>query len=195
MYTLVPRRYQTSKWLARVPASAAFNFKDGTSIRSLLELKQALLTLPEEVILYHTNSDRHDLASWVRFSIGDSSLADLLQKQTHRWGLIVALERGQMRTLNLPSYLANRWLAPTTVPFVFQSGETVRSLSELKVALQSISDATFDFHNQRSPNDISLWVGDAIGDYDLAEMLAEASNRLHLHNLVEDHLTMLADAS
>jgi hypothetical protein len=195
MLSLIPHRYNTPKWLARVPTEKAFVFKDGSSIRSLFDLKQALMSLSEDTVVYHLDPNRHDIASWIRHTVGDDVLADEVAKQFHRWGLIVALERGLMRTLNMPTYVAKRWLETTTKSFTFVSGQTVTSLKELLETLKQVDDGVIAHHKERIPNDISVWINEVIGDYELADMLEEASNRQHMINILEDHLVMLEDGA
>lgn len=170
-------------------------FHDGSSVGSLWSLKQALLRLPEDIILHHIRPGTNDIANWVETVIGDKVLAEELRKYNHRWGLIVALERHMMRTLNIPHYLAQRWLQPTESSFTFSSGEIVSSLVELRDTLQLITDETASFHRERVPNDISVWVSDIIGDYDLGELLNEAHSRLQMHRFVADHIEMLEEAA
>lgn len=196
MITFIPRRYTTPKWQAQVTdGEQAFRFTDGTAVKSLFELKQALATLPEDAINHHVNEERHDVADWVEFVIGDAQLAQELRQYTHRWGLIVSLERQLMRTLNLPAYVANRWLSPTERKFTFKGGKSVGSLEELAEALQNLPDEEIEFHCERMPNDIARWVLDVIGDYELAEMLEEGANRSQMHRFITDHLDMLHEAA
>jgi len=123
MFYLIPRQYDFPKWQAPVtPKSHAFIFSDGTSIINLYQLKQALTSLPDEVVYHHLGENHSDIANWVDHVVQDHELAELLRQQNHRWGAIVALERHQMRTLSLPDYLAKRWLSPAPQPFVFVSG-------------------------------------------------------------------------
>lgn len=195
MFTVIPRHYHSPKWQAAVSPDQAFVFKDGTRVRTILELKQALMTLPEDVVIYHVDPNRHDIANWLRDVVKDGLLAEAMSKQFHRWGLIVALERHLMRTLNLPPYVALRWLQSTSTPFTFSSGDTAYSLEELKNILSTLSDDVIKPHLERTPNDFSVWVKEIIGDYELADILSDATNRSHLIQILSDHLAMLKDAA
>ncbi len=192
---LIPGRYLTPKWQAYVtPSDKAFTFSNGLQIRSLWELKQALVSLPEDVVMHHVRDEENDIAVWVEFVVGDKDLADEMRAYKHRWGLIVALERQMMRTLSMPHYLAKRWLTKTERPFTFVSGEEVFSLEELRDRLTQVSDETVEFHRERIPNDISVWVSDMVGDYELAGLLEEASSREQMQRFVADHVSMLVEA-
>lgn len=196
MPTHIPHVYTTPKWQARViPLDKHFYFADSTAVSNLWELKQALNFVSDETLSHHTSSDKHDIADWVEHVIGDPQLASALRKSTHRWGLIVALERQLMRTLNLPPYVASRWLSPAKSTLFLASGEQANTLEDLADILKSTSDETISFHLERYPNDIAQWVMLDIGDYDLAELLTESSNRLQMHRFVADHVDMLKEAA
>jgi hypothetical protein len=196
MYNFIAHRYSEPKWQAYVtPSNKAFTFSDNTSVSSLLELKHALSALPEDVVMGHIGEKNNDIVNWVEFVVGDKELAEELRKYNHRWGMLVALERQMMRTLSLPSYVAKRWLSGTELRFTFVSGETVSSLEDLSKTLGIITDATVEFHGERVPNDISKWVADVIGDYQLAEILEESSNREQMKRSIDDHIDMLKEAA
>lgn len=193
---IIPARYLAPKWQAYVtPKIKNFNFSDGTQVSSLWSLKQALLRLPEDVIQHHVRSDSNDIANWIEHSVGDTDLAAELKKYNHRWGLIVALERQMMRTQNLPSYLAQRWLAQTDHVFNFSSGQSVSSLYELRDTLEHVDDQVIAFHKERDPNDISVWVSDIVGDYELGDLVNEANSKIQMQRFVADHIEMLEEAA
>ena len=196
MVTFIPHRYTEPKWQAFVtPESKAFVFSNGYKVRSIWELKQALATLPEDEVRKYVNPETNSIADWVQDTVKDEELADALRKYDHRWGLIVALERQMMRTMNLPHYVALRWLGKAEYDFTFVSGEKVHTLEELAQSLGKVTDETVQFHMERVPNDISRWVTEVVGDYILGEILEEASNRDQMRRFVEDHLVMLKEAS
>jgi Family of unknown function (DUF5752) len=195
MFYIPNQRYLSPKWQARVtPSNAALKFSNGVTINNLWELKQALRILREDVIVEHVNDKKNDLADWVENKVGDKNVAKELRKTTHRWGLIVALERQMMRTINLPHYVAQHWLKKVDLPFYFVDGKSVDSLESLKKCLEESSDESVEFHLEREPNDIAKWVDDIVGDYQLAGILAEATNRTQMLTFVSDHVQMLYDA-
>jgi hypothetical protein len=194
MITVIPRRYDAPKWQANVKAGEEFKCVNGMTIRNLFELKQFLSTLPDSVLSHHVSESHHDFADWIKNSVGDDQLSQEIRKNVHRWGMIVSLERQMMRTLNLPEYVAKRWLSPSIQTFIFHGGESVDSLATLAQMLSSVTDADVQFHLERVPNDIAKWVNDEIGDYQLAEILAESTSRVQIKSLVEDHLAMLHEA-
>lgn len=191
----IPVRYLSAKWQAYVTTpGSGFVFANGLEVVSMWELKQAWLGVPEEVFVYHLADGRNDYADWVKNSVGDVELADELRNQTQRWGMIVALERRMMRALSLPNYVAKRWLAPAYEAFVFQNGHKVTDLNGLVKTLAEVEDDVVVFHCERYPNDIARWVGEVVGDYELAELLTEAVSKQQMLRFVEDHVAMLREA-
>jgi len=194
MLSAIPSRYAEPKWQAYItPESKAFEFKSGLRIHSLYELKLALTDETEDSIAAHLEG-KNDLADWVEHTLGDHDLAVEMRRYNHRWGLIVALERQMMRTLSLPPYVAKRWLSHVDIDFTFSSGQVVHSLEEVSSVLKEVSDETIAFHRERTPNDLSKWIMDIIGDYQVAELLEEAGNRMQMVHFLDDHLAMLKEA-
>jgi len=195
MFNLVPNRFAEPKWQAYVtPDSKAYNFASGRKVKSLYDLKVALTEEPEDIIQACISPD-NTIATWVNNVIQDTELANELYKTNHRWGMIVALERHMMRSLSLPYYVAKRWLSVTTTPFTFVSGQQVNSLESLVEVLKQVSDETVMFHRERVPNDVSKWIMDIIGDYQIAEMMEEASSRTQMLHFLEDHVEMLKESA
>ena len=53
---------------------------DGTVIANLLELRDALSHMADEVYKYHVTKEKNDFATWVEVVLGDSVLAHALRK-------------------------------------------------------------------------------------------------------------------
>lgn len=188
--------YLTPKWQAEVkPAYKAFETANGVVIENLWQLKQALLDLPNEILSQHVGKDFNHFAEWIDKAVWDHDLAKELRGSNQRWGMVVILERHQMRTLNLPPYLAARWLEPTEETFYLANGQYLKSLDELKHSLMSMDDNLFEQHVQFSPNDFANWVLGSIGDNQLAEILSETDNRKKMLIRLSDHLEMLHEAA
>lgn len=191
-----PHRYQSPKWQAPIILdNLKFHFKQGPTVSNLFQLKNALTVVSDSTLYFHVNNDKHDIADWIEHVVGDQALANSLKKQTHRWGLLVHLERQMMRTLNLPFYVAKRWLGPASSELKLISKESATNLKDLSKVLKKTSDETIDFHLERVPNDISQWVLHSTGDYLLSDILVESSNRSQMQRFVSDHISMLKDAS
>jgi len=196
MLTFIPRRYTSAKWQARVTnPEKQFIFSNGMIVTSLFEIKTAMSELPEEVLQSHVNDERHDIANWVEFVVMDKELADTLREKKHRGGRIVNLEREMMGTLNLPDYVARNWLEGAYKEFSLSNGESVKGLEDLAGVLGAVSDEAVKFHLERVPNDIARWVLEVVGDYLLAELIEESSNRGQMQRFVSDHVEMLKEAA
>ena len=195
MITYIPRRYSQPKWQAKITEpEKQFRLSNGLTIASLFELKQALISIPENIIKSHSEEDHH-IANWIEHVIKDTDLADQMKNQHHRWGMIVTLERQQMRTLNLPPHVANYWLRQVDNPFTFVNGDTANSIAQLASVLGKIDDESIDFHLEREPNDIAIWIENVLGDYELSELVEESSNRAQMLHFVEDHLVKLRESA
>jgi len=100
-----------------------------------------------------------------------------------------------MRTLNLPDYVARNWLEGAYKEFSLSNGESVKGLEDLAGVLGAVSDEAVKFHLERVPNDIARWVLEVVGDYLLAELIEESSNRGQMQRFVSDHVEMLKEAA
>ncbi len=47
---------------------------DGTIISNLVELRDTLLNMSDDVFAYHANAERNDFADWIDAVLGDSEL-------------------------------------------------------------------------------------------------------------------------
>jgi len=194
MFSIVPNRYAEPKWQAYVtPENQALSFESGRKVRSLYDLKKALAEESEDIIHQYISDNK--IVNFVKDNIKDQELADMLSKTNHRWGMIVALERHMMRSLSLPDYVAKRWLEPTDITFTFVSGQSANSLESITTVIKEISDESIAFHRERVPNDISKWIMDIIGDYQIAELLEEATNKTQMIHFLEDHIDMLKESA
>ena len=55
--------------------------------------------------------------------------------------------------------------------FVLRSGKSIKSVEELALMLDAISDDDFSFHVNEEKNDFARWIDDVFGKKDLAECL------------------------
>lgn len=66
--------------LKNVDQDHYFHVANGTIIRSLLEMDEALTQMSEETFHYHVNPSKNDFANWIRNTIKDEDLAAALEK-------------------------------------------------------------------------------------------------------------------
>jgi len=66
---------------------------------------------------------------------------------------------------------------PEDKAFWCYGGETFRSLQELAVALEHMSDEAFQHHVTEHKNDFSNWVRDVFGDTTLAKQLSKVTDK------------------
>lgn len=79
-----------------------------------------------------------------------------------------------------PRKAGSKLLAKVPVEYVFWCHDSgiFTDLNELAEGLKTMSDETFAYHHNLEKHDFSNWVRDIIGDAQLADDLARASNRL-----------------
>jgi hypothetical protein len=59
-----------------VPEGQEFMLADGRKLRSLLDLKVALKSMPDTVFSHHVTSIKNDFGAWIRGAMDDNALAD-----------------------------------------------------------------------------------------------------------------------
>jgi len=75
--------------------------------------------------------------------------------------------------------------------FLCSDGRILRNLSELKIALEEMSEETFRYHFNKSQNDFADWVRDVVGDDKLSRDLLESNTRTESAKRVADRITRL----
>ena len=66
--------------LAHAPEEQAFWTTDGSILRNLLELHNALQVMDRQVFSYHVSTEKNDFADWVECVLSDGACADALRK-------------------------------------------------------------------------------------------------------------------
>jgi len=70
--------------LQDVMAEMKFRSRDGSELKNLEDLADALREMPEETYSHHVTEQNNDFSNWIRDCIGDSTLAKNLAKTTER---------------------------------------------------------------------------------------------------------------
>ncbi len=80
---------------------------------------------------------------------------------------------------NLSVHDAKRYLSdcPSEQCFWVNNGPILKNIGELSSALNNISNDQFTHHLNHGKNDFSKWVGEVIGDSDLAAALSKVKTR------------------
>lgn len=88
---------------------------------------------------------------------------------------------------------AERRLAPVPEQYVFwcHDGQILKSIKELKQALELMSDETYAYHANREKNDFSKWIRDIIGDEKLARDLSKSLDKHQAYDHVKARETFL----
>ena len=72
------------RMLGDVLEDHAFRCQDGSVLRNMKELRDALARMADHTFAHHSNAERSDFANWVRDVIGDKKLATELGKSLDR---------------------------------------------------------------------------------------------------------------
>lgn len=78
--TVAVPAFHQHKVLQKAPNELAFVLADGTKLRSILELINALQEMNDEVFCHHVNSERNDFSNWVGDIYEEHELADEMKK-------------------------------------------------------------------------------------------------------------------
>jgi hypothetical protein len=89
--------------------------------------------------------------------------------------------------------IAAKWLGEVEPEKQFwcHDGRVLKTLAELEMALDEMSDETFLHHASGDKNDFSNWVRDVIGDDKLAADLAASTDRYLAAGRVASRITSL----
>lgn len=61
--------------------------------------------------------------------------------------------------------------------FVLQDGTAIKSVSDLAMMMDNISDDNYNFHVTEEKNDFSNWIRDVFNDHELAESLLSVKDK------------------
>lgn len=73
-------RARTEKELVHAKGKEAFWMTDGSILRNLVELRDALVAMEESTYTHHVTSDKNDFADWVECVLQDPDCAAALRK-------------------------------------------------------------------------------------------------------------------
>ena len=89
---------------------------------------------------------------------------------------------------------ADKRLADVPVEYAFwcNDGRIIKSMRELKEALEQMGDAIYVYHANAEKNDFSTWVKDVLVDEKLAWDLSKSTDRSEAAKRVAARVTFLA---
>ncbi len=79
--------------------------------------------------------------------------------------------------------------------FWINDGPILKNLSDLSMALKYLSESQFSHHLNREKNDFSKWIGDVIGDHELAVSIKNAKTKTAAIKKVNERLETLQRAA
>ncbi|RKX83359.1 MAG: hypothetical protein DRP57_08055 [Spirochaetes bacterium] len=91
---MIRSKKQALEALSDVNPNFVFWLCDGTTLKNLSELLEALKVMSRETFIYHVNSEKNDFAKWIEDVIKDEKLArDLRKVKTKRDTIKILKER------------------------------------------------------------------------------------------------------
>jgi hypothetical protein len=75
--------------------------------------------------------------------------------------------------------------------FIAKNGMAIHSLFDLKEALATMSDETYEHHANEIKNDFSAWINDVHDDDEFAKVLSTAQDKNHALQLLDKRLAYL----
>ncbi len=94
-------RAQAAKFLSKTPEENVFWCNNGTVIRDMKELKDALAAMTDQTFSYHSNAIKKDFSNWIKYVIGDVQLATDLENATNRQKALQVVEERYNQLLHL----------------------------------------------------------------------------------------------
>jgi hypothetical protein len=80
------------KGIVLTDTSKFFYTKNGTALKSLEELKNALSSMDEETFSYHVNNSKNDFANWTLYCLDEPEIASAMLKSTTRMEMLKAAQ-------------------------------------------------------------------------------------------------------
>lgn len=175
----------------------------GIQVPTLSELLMHLRTVPGSSVYHHTHHfiQRHqylspeppnDFAYWVAEVLGDAKLGEELSSidimsyptiRSIREALITTIEealRTRLRLKNLSAPEGSEFSFLKSMSFIFSTSYVASDLKSFAEGLRKISISSVYFHMyearlrlERSTNDFSNWLANALGENDLALKIAK----------------------
>lgn len=75
---------QAKRYLSQVPDPNVFWCNDGSVLRDIKDLKEALAIMSDHTFAYHCNDIKKDFSTWIRDIVGDENLARNLESASDR---------------------------------------------------------------------------------------------------------------
>ena len=87
------------KILGEAPVEQHFIVADGTKLKSILELADALETMSEEIFRHHANDFKNDFSAWVKDVFYDHSLAEDISRAKNRLETQITILRRMVKEM------------------------------------------------------------------------------------------------
>ncbi len=75
--------------------------------------------------------------------------------------------------------------------FWVNNGPIIKNLNELSATIKSLSETQFSHHINKNKNDFSKWIGEVIGDEELAKAMSKAKTKMAATKKINERLEAL----
>ncbi len=75
--------------------------------------------------------------------------------------------------------------------FWVNNGPIIKNLNELSTTIKSLNEHQFSHHINNEKNDFSKWVGEVIGDEELAKVLSKVKTKMAATKKINERLETL----
>ena len=87
------------KILGEAPVEQHFVVADGSKLKNIIELADALETMSEEIFRHHANEFKNDFSNWVKDVFYDHSLADDISRAKNKFEAQIVILRRLVKEL------------------------------------------------------------------------------------------------
>ena len=87
------------KILGEAPVEQHFVVADGSKLKNIIELADALETMSEEIFRHHANEFKNDFSNWVKDVFYDHSLAEDIGRAKNRFETQIVILRRLVKEL------------------------------------------------------------------------------------------------
>ena len=88
------------KGMKTSPEETSFSLNDGTNIRNLMQLAEAMGSISHETYSHHVNEERNDFSAWIRDVLGEKILAKNLVEVSDKTNAQITILKHLVKNLS-----------------------------------------------------------------------------------------------
>ena len=150
--------------LKNAEASELFFCADGCRIGNLIELRQCIEDLDDNLFRSHVNDSKNDFAEWVEHSLSMHELAEELRAAESKEDFLLALNAIEQSDFSKQAVPGQN--------FMLGNGCEASNLAELGKCIDALDENQF-LHYVKGKNDFAQWIKDSLQLPDVANYLSK----------------------